>query len=50
MSASSKVLGPYAKLPEVFAYFDKPFELQDLFEAIENDIGDYRSDGDSAAR
>lgn len=48
MSASSKVLGPYAKLPEVFAYFDKPFELQELFDAIENAIGEYRSEADGS--
>ena len=40
MSASAKVLGVNAKLPEVFAHFDKPFELDELFEAIETAIGD----------
>ena len=43
MSASTKVLGPHAKLPEVFAHFDKPFELGELFEAVENAISEYRS-------
>ena len=42
MSASTKVLGPHAKLPEVFAHFDKPFELEELFEAVEIAIGEYR--------
>src|SRR5687768_2885594 len=44
MSASAKVLGVNAKLPEVFAHFDKPFELQDLFDAIETAIGDHTDD------
>ena len=44
MSASSKVLGLNTKLPEVFAHFDKPFELDELFEALETAISDHSSD------